>query len=192
MLSVNPYVMKEIQKIPLDERSNVLDVGCGVGAYLEYLKGNITGIDYDQKNLEEAKKRFPKVQFIRHDCNHVPFPVKEKFDLILCFEVIEHLKRDESLKLMRELERISQGYIFLTTPNINNFTSFLRYVLFRSLEIAGKPNFVEKFFYFLKHKKLPPKENKFCVSHEDVNSKKVSNPELHYHYSNFNSSFFKK
>jgi predicted SAM-dependent methyltransferase len=38
------------------------------------------------------------------------------FDIVLCVEVLEHLKRDEGEKLLKEMERIAKKQVILTTP----------------------------------------------------------------------------
>ena len=46
--------------------------------------------------------------------------IKETFDMVLLFEVIEHLKLDEGRKMVRDIYQILKpgGRVILTTPNI--------------------------------------------------------------------------
>lgn len=185
----SPYIEKEIKKIKLNNNSRVLDVGCGIGQYIPLYKGKITGIDFDKRNLIRAKKRFPKARFIQYDLNKNTLPVSEKFDLIICLDVVEHLEIKQALKLIKNLENLNGGYLFISTPNINNFTTLLRFLMFRTVEIAGKPNFMEKSIYFVLHRKFPPKKNKYFIMES---GDEFSNEELHYHVSGFNSGYFRK
>jgi len=180
--TTSPYMIREIQRIRLNKNSKILDVGSGIGQYIPYLKGEITAIDYDEKNLARLKKKYPKVKTLRHDLNKLPIPLKTKYDLIICFDVIEHLEKKNALNLIKELEKISKGVVMLSTPNINNFTSFLRFIFIRKLSIAGKPNFTEKIIFFLQNNKMPKSKYKyFVMEHSD----EFSDESLHYHICNF-------
>jgi SAM-dependent methyltransferase len=191
MINYTPYILEEIRKVNKMRKSEVLDIGCGIGQYFPYLKGNITGIDFDLKNVKRARKNYPKAKVFHHDLSKFPLPVDRKYDVVICLELIEHMKKKDALKLIRELEKITKGYLLISTPNINNFTSLVRYVLFKQLEIAGSSNTVEKILYLLKYKKLPPKNNKYYVM-EPGSENEISNKNLHFHVSNFSSTEFKR
>lgn len=185
---VSEYIVQEIKKIN-KEKMQILDVGCGTGEYIPFFKGYVTGIDFDTALINSAKQKFPKSSFIRHDCTKLPLPIKNKFNLIFSTELIEHLKRRDAVRLIKELEKKSNGYILISTPNVNNFTTLLRFILFRTVAIAGEPNTAEKILFFLKNRRTAPKINKYPVVDESL---LADNPhkELHYHISSFNTSFF--
>jgi 2-polyprenyl-3-methyl-5-hydroxy-6-metoxy-1,4-benzoquinol methylase len=68
---------------------NALEIGCGRGGGCELLHRrygltNVTGIDRDWGNIRIARKKFPKVEFIRADA--IDFHIEKKFDLILNLE----------------------------------------------------------------------------------------------------------
>jgi len=190
MINYTPYILKEIKKVNQKRILDVLDVGCGIGQYFPYLKGSITGIDFDIKNVRRARKSFPNAKVIHHDLSKLPLPVDKKYDLVICLELIEHIKKKDALRLIKELEKITKGYLLISTPNINNFTSFVRYILFRQLEIAGHPNTVEKVLHYIKYRSFPPKHNKYYVM-EPGSDNQIANKNLHFHISNFNSTEFK-
>ncbi len=190
MLNYTPYILKEIKKINKKDQS-VLDVGCGIGQYFPYLKGKITGFDFDKKNVERAKKKFPEAKVFHFDLTKRPLPGLKKYDVVICLEVVEHMKKRDALLLIKELEKKTNGYLLISTPNINNFTSLLRFLMTRKVEIAGEANVVEKILYFILNRKFPPKNNKYYVMESD-SPDLISNKSLHYHVSNFSSGDFKK
>ena len=60
----------------------ILDVGCGPGHDSKWLHKHgydVIGIDNSTGMLREARKRVPKVKFIKMDMRHLKFP-KESFD----------------------------------------------------------------------------------------------------------------
>jgi ubiquinone/menaquinone biosynthesis C-methylase UbiE len=97
-------------------RSNVLEVGCGIGAQTIILarnspKAKITGIDLSEESLRVASERvssqgFTNVTFHQGDIFHLPYE-DERFDhVFLCF-VLEHLPNpiEALLCLRRVLKR---------------------------------------------------------------------------------------
>jgi SAM-dependent methyltransferase len=101
----------------------LLDVGCGIGL-LDPLIANkyIVGVDIDRKNIVEAK-RIRKTTKLDHNAIHNVvadlhfLPFREKFDAIICSEVLEHLTHDKAalaalLTLLKE-----GGLLLMTLPN---------------------------------------------------------------------------
>src|SRR5579862_7993286 len=70
----------------------ILDLGCSSGAFLESLKGQSWkryGIEMSTAVAERASARTGAEVFVG-DILNAPFP-KESFDVITCFDVLEHL-----------------------------------------------------------------------------------------------------
>ena len=79
--------------MPLDGR-RILDVGCGLGAYLTKFRQfseDVYGVDVDEEKIHKAAKSLPKV--LPAEAEALPFQ-DDTFDVILLHEVIEHVRSD--------------------------------------------------------------------------------------------------
>jgi len=100
----------------------VLDAGCGVGYGADYLVQNganfAVGLDISIKAIKIAKSRYKNanIDFIVADCAKLPFK-NGAFEVILSFEVIEHLLDHE--KFLFEVVRCLKdvGVFISSTPN---------------------------------------------------------------------------
>ena len=102
----------------------VLDAGCGDGFYLHLLSeltgAQLVGLDDNPKALKLARSyvRSKKLKLIEGDVMRMPFE-KNKFDKIICSEVLEHLPDDVSG--LKEFKRVSKkgGILTITVPSAN-------------------------------------------------------------------------
>ena len=110
-----------------DGNKNILDIGCGAGTIDFYLvaKGyKVFGIDISNTSIEACKKtaEILDINFNNIDIKMMDFPnekPKSKFDSVIFFEVIEHLKNDrKALEVIFNLLN-SRGIPFLSTPSKN-------------------------------------------------------------------------
>ncbi len=99
----------------------VLDAGCGTayGARMLAEAGaeHVTGIDRAAGVLEAARPSVPaNVDLLAGDLRELPFEDRS-FDLVVCFEVIEHLERPDDA--LRELARVlaADGVLLVSSPN---------------------------------------------------------------------------
>lgn len=120
--------MKERLK-PVKTPVNVLDVGCGTGAFtigLAKMGYNALGLSWDERNQNVARERArvchaDKAEFEIQDVRNLDSrkDLLNKFDIILCFENIEHILNEQ--KLMNDMTACLKrgGRLLLTTPNFN-------------------------------------------------------------------------
>ncbi len=127
----------------------VLDIGCGVGLYLEKFRelGALTyGIDIDEEKIVKASKALSNLAVA--SAEHLPFR-SEAFDVVLLHEVLEHVMDDkraieEAIRVLRPNGRavvfvpnrlypfethgffLGKRYIFGNIPLINYLPDFLR------------------------------------------------------------------
>lgn len=106
--------------------TNILDYGCGEGRYISILKeffpeSLIYGSDISDVGLSIAKENHPFVQCISMSDEAVNF-ADESFDLIVCVEVLEHVKNVK--KSATEIGRLLKpnGIVIITTPCSNKYS----------------------------------------------------------------------
>jgi len=118
-------IIKIVKKFKITGKT-ILDVGCGTGAldfYLAKQANSVTGIDIS-KNAIKACKRDAKALGVS---NKTAFFVKDisksliqkKFDVVICLEVIEHIKNDK--RLMNNISKSikKNGLLIISTPSQN-------------------------------------------------------------------------
>jgi 2-polyprenyl-3-methyl-5-hydroxy-6-metoxy-1,4-benzoquinol methylase len=105
-----------------------LDIGCGTGALLKRLESYSDkkyGCDLNAMSL-------PGITFRKADLNK-QFPFDEKFDLITCIEVIEHV--ENQFQLIRDIKRSlsAKGICVISTPNNYSIFNKLYFMLGNNL-----------------------------------------------------------
>ena len=99
-----------IRQHKASEGTRLLDVACGTGAHIPYLRPEFTieGLDLDPGLLEVARSRNPGITFHLGDMTH--FDLGRKFDVVTClFSAIGYAKtvprlRDAVLNISNHLE----------------------------------------------------------------------------------------
>lgn len=124
------YGLELLQGLEPAPGRRVLDVGCGVGEFLELMgraDARVVGIDGNVAQMASVSKRNLRGAVSDLE-NALPF-ADATFALVTCLEVIEHIATAE--RLLAEIARVlkPQGYLLLTTPNfafLNNRLYYLR------------------------------------------------------------------
>lgn len=89
------------KRIVLDQlvttgKTKFLEIGCGTGGFIQQIVDNdnleITGSEIYLQGLRYAKKNLPNVDFIQFDITQGV--IGEEFDIIVAFDVIEHIEND--------------------------------------------------------------------------------------------------
>ena len=111
----------------------ILDIGCGGGLISEpmaRLGGKVTGIDASQKNIKVASLHSKKNNLSINYLNKSPEQLKEKekFDIILNLEIIEHVDNlDLYLQSCHKLLK-KNGLMFTATIN-RTLTSYIKAII---------------------------------------------------------------
>lgn len=107
----------------------ILDLGCGTGEYTHYYGFHNKTVGIDLQNV--VQKCFNNFKFLKDDATNLSFP-DNTFDLIVSFDVIEHVKQDK--KMLKEIYRVLKinGQLLLGTPNKNRLSNIL-------FKLIGKP-----------------------------------------------------
>ena len=99
-------------------KKRVLDVGCGTGRYLGFLKAEeIHGVEISPAGVAQAQKDYPQAIVTVADVVAAPIPYPDNhFDVVYCGEVIEHV--EDPAKLIEELRRVCVvgGTVVVNTP----------------------------------------------------------------------------
>lgn len=98
----------------------VLDLGCGVGYgthYMSQFADEVIGLDCDPQAIKWAKKYFdgPNIKFIEGNALDLSVFNSNYFDVVVCFEVLEHLRSHEIM--LPQINRICKEKLYITTPN---------------------------------------------------------------------------
>jgi 2-polyprenyl-3-methyl-5-hydroxy-6-metoxy-1,4-benzoquinol methylase len=107
-----------VEKIKRD--SIVLDLGCGTGYGTQYLAKyvkKITGIDVDREAIKFARKNYPHKNLEYKVADISSLNGTGKYDVIVSFEVIEHLKNPKSFISKAHKMLKKGGTLIISTPN---------------------------------------------------------------------------
>lgn len=108
--------------IPSDN-SNILEIGCGSGIFLRYLrkKGykNTYGMDLSLRILEYAHSKDKCAKHVRGDAQSLPF--KEFFNCVVLQDALHHIRDID--RCFSEIEKVlvPGGVIVILDPNKKNF-----------------------------------------------------------------------
>jgi len=106
---------KLLGNLPEYELQSIADVGCGEGSNLFFLrsifpKAKLYGFDVSITALETAKSNVDGNFALLDIQKDTP---QQKFDLVFCSDVVEHLEDDE--KAIRNLWQITGKYVLIAT-----------------------------------------------------------------------------
>jgi len=145
----------------------VLDAGCGEGYGTNFLAesaARVVGIDISKEAVENARAAYPRknLKFRRGSVDALPFK-DGSFDVVISFEVIEHLDEELQAAFLKEAGRVlnTDGILVISTPNkavytddanlhnrfhkkefyVDEFESFLRQV-FPRVALFGQSWFI--------------------------------------------------
>ncbi|MES2307436.1 MAG: bifunctional glycosyltransferase/class I SAM-dependent methyltransferase [Verrucomicrobiota bacterium] len=130
------------------EKTRVMDIGCGPGAFQEALrKKGCRVVGVDQYPAPESSL-FEKMIVTDLDQNPIPESL-EKIDVVLMLDVIEHLKSPETF--FRKLHEAAQSNLsvklVLTTGNV-------AFILIRLMLLLGQFNYGKRGILDLTHTRL--------------------------------------
>lgn len=165
-----PYLRQVLSRfIPPDRNLRIVDLGCGNGACLYFLKlagyTNISGIDVSAEQIEEAHrvgvteaKQGPISSFLNEAAS-------ESVDVVLLFDVLEHLSRSELLDTLDEVCRLLRagGRCIVHVPNAEGLYGMrIRYGDLTH-ELAFAPQALRQLFGAVGFRDIRSFEDKPCV-----------------------------
>ena len=135
----------------------VLDIGGGHGSHLDHIvadQRSVTSLDLSPECVREMQQRFAGRAF-EAICGDIGDPhlverlAQERFDTIVCVNVLEHIEDDrDALASMRRILHLANGRLFLLVPAhpllygtpdrlAGHFRRYRRHELTESLRAAG-------------------------------------------------------
>jgi 2-polyprenyl-3-methyl-5-hydroxy-6-metoxy-1,4-benzoquinol methylase len=115
---LEPYLQKDLE---------VLDFGCGQGAFSQRLIDAGMIVDGCDLNVDQIKAGVRNRFGLDLNKQSVSDSIQVRYDMIVAMEIIEHLQNpwkylSDCVTLLKD-----GGFIVLSTPNISNFISRLRF-----------------------------------------------------------------
>ena len=114
-LTYSDIICRQLDK----DTKDILDIGCGRSYVMKIVRLHLrlysVGLDLFLPYMKEAKTKLTHNDYVHADARHLPFRPKS-FDTILCSQVIEHLSKEDAIKLLKEIDEIATKQIVLATP----------------------------------------------------------------------------
>ena len=120
------HLIRYLMATQFAKDNTILDIGCGVGYGCWILKKfgakSVKGIDYSKETINYAKKKYrmKDISFEVGDAENLLINT-EKFDLLVAYELIEHLKNQKKFLGGVKANLKEKGIFIVSTPNKNTY-----------------------------------------------------------------------
>lgn len=121
-------------------KSPVLDLGCYWGHKTKWLKEHfesVDGCDISSAALEKARENNPGTIFFQCDFGKKGFKTEKKYASIFATEIVEHIFDTQTFLENCRNALDKGGILFLTTPNVINYSNRLRLIFGNDVFISG-------------------------------------------------------
>jgi SAM-dependent methyltransferase len=111
-----PVYERILERVPVDETTHLLDVGCGAGRFCGIARdrgATVAGLDATREFIEIARQRTPDGEFAVGEMEHLPWP-EHCFDVVTGFH--SFFLADDMVSALREARRVARpgGTLALT------------------------------------------------------------------------------
>lgn len=128
---INPFRLEFIERWQAMAEKKILDIGCGGGILCESLarqKAQVTGIDLAEEVLSVARlhalEQEVAVNYIKVSAEDFAKQNPEKFDIVTCMEMLEHVPEPQSIIQAAADSVKPGGWVFFSTLN-RNYKAYL-------------------------------------------------------------------
>ena len=158
------YLQEKVQKVFCDEFARrleslhrygkssgaLLDVGCGVGHFLDKARDkgfSVKGLDISPVAAEAAKEKY-NIEVNVGTLESAPY-ASDSFDVVALWDVIEHIRRP--LENMKAINKIIKkgGILVMKTPNEDSLFKWIARFAYAVLGHRGA--FLLKYVYYVPH-----------------------------------------
>ena len=115
---------------PFVRGKDVLDIACGSGygsALLAESAASVTGVDIDPATIAYCQSIYVRdnLRFLQGAVSSIPVEGEAAFDVIVCFETIEHVEAPDQTAFLREVKRLLRpgGLLIISTPDAIAYNS---------------------------------------------------------------------
>lgn len=177
------FIQKDLVRKSAEEFNTprILEIGKGNGFLSEYLARN--GFTIKTMDIDPDLKP----DYVG-DINLIQDIVKERFDIIACFEVLEHIRYDNIPSIFQKLASMNPKYIIISVPQARLYLSFwVKMNLFRpfqkyfSIPFPVKHNFDGEHYWELGKRGYSLKNFRAILTKEFAIQKEFTNPLDPYH-----------
>ncbi len=125
---------------------SALEIGCGIGILSEFISKNVpevNGIDISEENIKFAKATVNNVNFYCTD--FLEFNLKDKYDLITLFDVLEHFPKETHPEVFKKITEISNPstIILITIPD-PDYLSHIREHFPEKLQVVDESIYLDE------------------------------------------------
>ena len=119
------YARRVARRLRVEPGWKCLDIACGYGNFLAYLRsasvGNYLGVDTSEMAVKRAAREFGDARIVLKDAITFLREATERYDLISALDFVEHLRKDEVFEFLQAAAAVqtSGGRLLLRTPNAN-------------------------------------------------------------------------
>jgi len=139
----------------MPKKGRHLDIGCGPGTFVGSLASShnlqSVGIDFSQQQIDYASNAYKsdRADFKCIDLFDPSFNdrVGGEFDIITFVEVIEHIKKEEAVKMLSAARRklSKDGKLLVTSPNYHSGWGMLEKVVNKLGEVTYEDQHINKY-----------------------------------------------
>jgi ubiquinone/menaquinone biosynthesis C-methylase UbiE len=144
-----------IEELTVKDGDAILDIGCGTGNVLYYIRKqkNILGygVDESENMIAIAKEKNPNFEFTTCDCSYLPYK-DESMDIVMACMAYHHFPDQEQFR--KEAWRVLKpgGSLYICDPR---FSGIVRFALNKIFNDAG--------FHTTQRNCEDFKKSKFCI-----------------------------
>lgn len=118
--SDNPVFMRQLfayETAAKEVYGSILEIGCGEGYGIKLLAPKAERYIAIDRHIPENQKNFEHIDFRQIEVPFLTGLDENQFDVVICFQLIEHIQDDRTL--LQEIFRVLNpgGRLLLTTPN---------------------------------------------------------------------------